>query len=119
MARARTHGIADHYQSQSPNRISMLPQVVHLGNLFVERASIQRNIQGIFRDTAVSIKNPFRAGILVALVAKNAVVNFAQDLACRHAAIREGKAIAATKTFIRANHRLGKAGNRASHTAPD
>ena len=61
----------------------------------------------------VCVPDSLRTGVFVAFVAKNAVVNFAEDFAVSHARIRQSESVPAPQPFIGTEHRFGKVGFRA------
>src|SRR5262249_26473154 len=71
----------------------------------VERTALELDAERIHRNLAVLLVQPFRAGVLVALVTEHAVVNLAEDFAWLHAGIGEREPVAAAETPVGAEDR--------------
>ena len=107
---AGAHRVVDHDDRQRADRIATLAHRMHLGNLLVERAAGQRDAERIRRDLAFLVLDALRAGVLVALVAQHAVVDFALHFTRRVARIGQREALAAPQLRVRAEHLLGQLG---------
>ncbi len=95
MARAGAHRVIQADEGQGADRVSFTPELVHLGDLLVERTAGERDTERVLLIAAgLEILEALRAGVFFTVVAKNAVVRLPDDFASRHARIRELEALA-------------------------
>ena len=110
---AGDHRIVDADERESRERVPLAPEHVHLRDLLVQRAARERHAERIRADTAVLLPKALRARVLVALVAEDAVMRLAGDLARGLARIGEREAVARASVRRQAEARLGKVRPRA------
>src|SRR4029453_16369779 len=90
-------------------------QHVHLGHLLAQRTARKLDPEWVDDDLAVLVVQPFRARILVALVAEDAVVDLAGPFAGVHARVGHLEAVAAAQTPFGADQRLRQPRLRTLH----
>src|SRR5262249_27603903 len=95
--------------------VALFAQRVHLRDLLVERTAGQLDPERVRRDLAVLVVKTFRARILVALVAEDAVVDLAEHFADGEARIGQPEAVAAPQAPVGPEHGLGPRLIRAPH----
>ena len=115
VAGAGAHRVVDGHDGERANRIAVLPDDVHLRDLLVERAAVQRDPEWVGRDLPLLVTQPLRAGILFALVADDAVVDLAQVLARRAARVGQREPVPAPQALVGTKHCLGQVRARALH----
>src|SRR5579885_3036351 len=106
LARARTHRVVNTDDGERGNRVAVALEDVHLGNLLVERAAGELDAERILFERAVTLAQALRAGVLVALVAVEAVVNLVQNFARPVALVREFEPVAPTQVLVESAHKL-------------
>jgi hypothetical protein len=88
-----------------------LPHVVHLADALVERAPVELDAERVLLDLArLGILDSLGARVLVAVVAVEAVVDLALDLALVHAPVGELEALARAALVLGADEELGELG---------
>ena len=102
VAGAGCHRVIDGDESEGTEGIAPFAEEMHLGDLLVEGAAGERDAQRVRLDPAVLVVKPFGAGVLVAVVAIEAVVDLARDLERGHAAIGEAEAVPGAAVLGRA-----------------
>ena len=94
VAGAGEHRVVDDDHRQRRDRVAVLAQHVHLADLLVERAAGELDAQRVPLHRARLVVHARRARVLLALVAVEAVVGLARDLAPRHARVGQREAVA-------------------------
>ena len=95
--------------SASPSR----SEQVHLGDVLVERAAVERDAERVLLHRAVLlVDRPRRARVLLALVAEEAVVDFLEPTSRGHAPIGQPEAVAPAPLHFRPGHLFGQLGAR-------
>src|SRR5205085_12322140 len=103
VAGPRSHGIVDADQRQRGKEITLPRRGVHLGDALLERAPGERRPERVLAVAGrVLLRKPLGAGVLLALVAVDAVVDLAADLARGHARVGEAEAVAAPLVLLEA-----------------
>src|SRR5262249_36550189 len=96
VSRTGAHGIVDADEGQGPDRVALAAELVHLGDLFVEGAALERDAERVLLPgRGLAVVEAARAGVLLPLVAQQAVVRLAEDLAGRHARVGQPETLAA------------------------
>src|SRR6185312_1270378 len=73
---AGAHRVVDAHDREGAERVAALPHRVHLADLLAERAAVEENAEGVLLHLLrLWIAQALRAGVLLAVVAKEAVVN--------------------------------------------
>ena len=121
MARAGAHRVVDHHHRQRGDRFAAGAEQIHLADFFVEWTTFERDRQRTSFVAAVFFLKAARAGVLLPLVAVDAVVRLVRDLARRHARIGEFEAVAPPEVIgltctsmdeMVVHHRFGQAERR-------
>ena len=100
MPRAGTHRVVDNHQGQGSDVVALLFQQMHLGDFFFQRATGDSHAQRVdFVSSILFVPHAFRAGIRVAVMAVNAVIDFIQHPAVAKARVGEGEALSAPLMF--------------------
>jgi hypothetical protein len=107
VSRPRGHGVVDAHQRQRGHGVAVLAHQVHLADLLLERAAHQLDAQrvGLERPGLV-VAQALGARVLVAIVAVEAVVDLALDLALVHASVGEDEALAVAALVVRTHEEL-------------
>ena len=114
VAGAGAHRVVDGHEGQRPDGVALPAELVHLRDLFVERAALERNAQGVLLPGGrLGVEEALGAGVLLPVVAEQAVVRFAQDLATGHPRVRQAEPLAAPVSLRRPDATLGESGVRA------
>ena len=114
-------GLSMHDERERADRVALAAQRVHLRDLLVERAAGQRRRRAGSSGTSpvFASREALRAGVLLALVAEQAVVRLAEHLAARHARVRQREALAAAAARVRSDPLLGQVRHWADRSRRD
>ncbi len=94
MPGAGNHRIVEADERKGADRVPLTPQQVHFRDLLVQRAARERHAERIRANASVLLPKALRARVLVALVAEDAVMRLAGDLARGLARVGEREAVA-------------------------
>src|SRR5262249_27395699 len=95
VAGARAHRVVDRDQGKRADRIALAAELMHLRDLFVQRAPGQRYAQEVLLEGGgLDVEETLRARVLLTLVAEEAVVGLAQDLAPVHSKVGQAEPVA-------------------------
>jgi hypothetical protein len=90
------HRVVDADEREGPDGDRLAPQLVHLGDLLVQRTALQGDAERVLLPgRRLRVEETLGAGVLLALVAEQAVVRLAEHFALRHARIGQGEALPA------------------------
>ncbi len=101
VARAGDHGVVDGRDGQSPDGVAVLLDEVHLRNLFVERATGERDAEHRCFESSVLFLEARRAAILGLVMALDAVVRLIERGGQIHAHVGEVEALAMAPVALR------------------
>src|SRR5206468_842509 len=86
VAGAGAHRVVDADERQRPDRVALAAELVHLGDLLVQRAAAQRDAERVLLiEVGLRVEEARRTGVLLPFVTEQAVVGLPEDLAARHA----------------------------------
>ncbi len=94
VAGAGQHRVVAGDERERRHRVAATTREVHLGDALVERAARERDAERVRLERAGLVAQPARAGVLLAIVAVEAVIDLPQDLPRRHATVGEAEAVA-------------------------
>src|SRR6266540_6695691 len=96
VASAGAHRVVNADERERSDRVAFAPQLVHLGNLLVERAARESDAQRVLLEGGrLLVEEALRAGVLLPLVAEDAVVGLSEHLAAGHPPDRQLETLAA------------------------
>src|SRR5439155_21448062 len=107
VAGRRRHRVVDAHQRQRGERVALASRGVHLGDALLQRTAGQRSAERILPVArGVLLLKTLGAGILLALVAVDAVIDLAARLARGHPGIGQAEAVAPALVLLASREQL-------------
>jgi len=108
VAGSRRHRVVDADQGQGAQRVALPRRGVHLRDALFQGTAGERDPERVLLVAGrVLLRKTLRAGVLLALVAIDAVVDLAADLARAHPRVGELEAVAAALVLLVAREESG------------